>query len=86
MKPTDLFLLNSPVHVRTRSPNPDRPANVAGSAPIAIPSLDISARPLVIKAALAFIPSFRPSDMPAAIAMTFFSAPPSSTPTMSLFV
>ena len=40
----------------------------------------ISASPRVISAARAFAPSRRPSLTPAAIAMTFFTAPPTSTP------
>ena len=43
----------------------------------------ISAKPRVIKAARAFIPNPKPSPIPAAIANTFFTAPPSSTPIKS---
>ena len=47
------------------------------------PSRAISARPRVISAALVLSPTSRPSHTPAASATTFFSAPPSSTPTIS---
>jgi hypothetical protein len=40
----------------------------------------ISARPRVISAARAFNPNPSPSHMPVAIAITFFTAPPISTP------
>ena len=44
----------------------------------------ISARPRVIRAARALCPKPRPSEMPQAMASTFFSAPPSSTPAQAL--
>jgi hypothetical protein len=44
----------------------------------------ISARPRVSSAAAVFDPYPRPSTMPAAIAITFLSAPASSTPTTSV--
>lgn len=74
------FLLRSPVHVSTMSPTPDRPAIVRGLPPEATARRVISSRPRVIKAARALQPKFRPSEMPQAIASTFFSAPLSSTP------
>ncbi len=43
----------------------------------------ISAIPRVIKAALPFSPDFNPSPIPTPIAITFFNAPPSSTPLRS---
>src|SRR5438094_2387976 len=73
-----------PVAVRIRSPIPARPANVAGSAPSATPNRVISASPRVISAARVLWPSPRPSRMPAASAMTFLSAPASSTPSTSV--
>src|SRR3989475_7342083 len=75
---------NAPVAVRIRSPMPARPAKVNGSAPRATPSRVISARPRVISAARVLLPSPNPSRMPAATAITFLSAPPSSTPIASV--
>ena len=57
--------------------------NVSGRAPRARPRRVISAKPRVINAARAFRPSASPSHRPVAIASTFFTAPPTSTPTMS---
>src|SRR6266550_815235 len=74
----------APVAVRIRSPMPARPANVIGCAPSVTPSLVISASPRVIRAARVLNPSPRPSRMPAARAITFLSAPASSTPTTSV--
>src|SRR5438445_12785633 len=74
----------APVAVRMRSPMPARPANVSGSAPSATPSRVISASPRVISAARGLWPMPSPSTMPAARAITFFSAPPSSTPRTSV--
>src|SRR5258708_2516272 len=73
-----------PVAVRIRSPIPARPADVSGLAPHATPSRVISASPRVISAARVLYPRPRPSRMPVASAMTFFSAPPSSTPMTSV--
>src|SRR6266699_3792683 len=56
------------------------PANVDGSAPSATPNRVISASPRVISAARVLWPIPSPSRMPAARAMTFLSAPASSTP------
>src|SRR2546425_8739971 len=75
---------SAPVAVRIKSPRPARPANVIGCAPSATPSRVISARPRVISAARVLKPSPSPSRIPAASAMTFFSAPPSSTPITSV--
>ena len=66
-----------------RSPMPLSPAKVRASAPMATPNRAISAKPRVISAAFALSPNPMPSPMPAAIAITFFSDPPSSTPTIS---
>src|SRR5207249_3296247 len=73
-----------PVAVRMRSPIPASPANVAGSAPNATPNRVISASPRVIRAARVLWPIPSPSRMPAARAMTFLSAPASSTPSTSV--
>ena len=43
-----------------------------------------SAKPRVVSAAVALAPSLRPCTMPAAIASTFFAAPPISTPRTSV--
>src|SRR5439155_96961 len=75
---------SGPVAVRIRSPIPARPAKVAGSAPRATPSRVISASPRVISAARALCPRPSPSRIPAASAITFLSAPPSSTPIVSV--
>src|SRR6266566_1884757 len=69
---------SGPVAVRMRSPIPASPAKVAGSAPSATPRRVISASPRVLW------PIPRPSRIPAARATTFFSAPASSTPSMSV--
>src|SRR5437867_4551885 len=73
-----------PVAVSMRSPIPASPANVAGSAPSATPNRVISASPRVIRAARVLWPMPSPSKMPAARAMTFLSAPASSTPSTSV--
>jgi len=52
-------------------------------APQARPSRASSLKPRVVNAANAEAPSLRPSTMPAAIASTFFAAPPISTPRIS---
>src|SRR6266513_1761285 len=75
----------APVDVRIRSPIPARPANVIGCAPSVTPRRVISASPRVIRAARALNPSPRPSRIPAASAITFLSAPASSTPTTSVW-
>src|SRR5712664_929602 len=74
----------APVAVRIRSPIPARPANVIGWAPSVTPRRVISARPRVIRAARVLKPSPRPSRIPAARAITFLSAPASSTPITSV--
>src|SRR5947208_393476 len=75
---------SGPVAVSMRSPIPASPANVDGSAPSATPNRVISASPRVISAARVLWPIPRPSRMPAARAMTFLSAPASSTPSTSV--
>ena len=65
------------VHVKTKSPNPAMPIKVDGSALSAQPKRVISAKPRVIKAVRAFAPKPMPSAMPAPIAITFLTAPPS---------
>ncbi len=74
----------SSVQVSTRSPMPDRPMNVAA------PATERNARagssrpgPRVISAMRVLAPKPRPSEMPAPMASTFFTAPPTSTPIMS---
>src|SRR5882762_5654172 len=74
----------APVDVRIRSPIPASPANVIGCAPSVTPSRVISASPRVIRAARVLNPSPRPSRIPAARAITFLSAPASSTPITSV--
>ena len=71
------------VQVSTRSPKPAIPIKVAGSAPSAAPRRDISVNPRVISAVRALAPKPMPSDIPAPMAMTFFTAPPSCTPIKS---
>src|SRR5579884_1293304 len=84
--PTVRFRLSSPVHVSTRSPSPAKPASVRACPPIATANRVISANPRVINAALALLPSPIPWQIPAPIAITFFSAAPASTPIGSALV
>jgi hypothetical protein len=70
--------------LRIRSPRPDSPASVSICAPWARPKRANSAKPRVVSAASADAPSFFPTTMPAAIASTFFAAPPISTPRTSV--
>jgi len=72
--------------VVTRSPNPLNPQKVCACAPMATPSRAISTTPRVTSAAFAFAPNPRPSLTPVAMAIGFFSAPPSSTPATSVDV
>ena len=78
--PTWRLRLRSPVQVSTRSPRPLRPASVSRRPPSAHASREISASPRVMSAAIALCPSPGLRRRPAAIAITFFSAPPISTP------
>ena len=57
--------------------------NVSGRPPSRSPRRVISASPRVISAARALSPKPSPSEMPAAIAITFLTAPPTSTPITS---
>ena len=82
--PTRRLRLGALVQVSTRSPSPASPASVSRCAPAAQASREISASPRVMSPASALWPSPSPSTSPAAMAMTFFSAPPISTPTTSL--
>lgn len=65
---------------------PERPANVSAFAPSATPMRVISARPRVMRATRVFEPKPSPSEMPAPIAITFLSAPPTRTPSTSSVV
>ncbi len=69
--------------VTMRSPMPVRPPRVSCRAPMAQASRLISEMPRVISAALVLSPHPRPSAIPAASAITFFKAPPSSIPRTS---
>ena len=84
-RPNVRFRDNGELQVATRSPIPARPANVRGSAPIASPSLAISASPRVMSVALVLSPRPSAIAIPTAIAMMFFTAPPSSHPVTSVF-
>ena len=74
----------SEVQVSTRSPNPERPISVSDRAPSRTAKRTISAKPRVISAARALSPRPAPITIPAAIAITFFRAPPSSAPVTSV--
>ena len=65
---------------------PVRPKNVSRRPPIATPSRLISASPRVSSAPFVLSPYPSPSQTPAAMAITFLSAPPYSQPTTSSFV
>mmetsp|Transcript_28201 Transcript_28201/g.66145 ORF Transcript_28201/g.66145 Transcript_28201/m.66145 type:complete len:260 (-) Transcript_28201:159-938(-) len=77
---------SGPKQVPNVSPTPDKPAMVLGRAPRDRPSLLISAHPLVTRPDMALVPSSSPSHIPAARAITFFTAPPTSTPITSWLV
>ena len=81
--PTRRLRERSPVAVNIKSPAPVRPIQVSDLPPAAFTKRIISARPRVRTAARAFKPKSKPSPIPAAIANTFLTAPPSSTPTTS---
>ncbi len=81
--PSRRFRLCRLVAVAIRSPIPASPAKVSRLAPRTSPSLEISASPRVISAAFVESPKPSPSAIPAAIAITFLSATPISTPTTS---
>ena len=84
--PNVRFRDSGELHVATRSPIPASPANVCAWAPSAEPSRAISASPRVISVALVLSPSPMATAMPTAIAMTFFTVPPSSQPITSVLV
>src|SRR6267143_631111 len=84
--PTARFRESSPVQVSTRSPIPASPLSVSGLAPFFTASRTSSARPRVMMAARVLLPKPMPSEMPAAMAQTFFNDPPSSTPATSIEV
>src|SRR5687767_6937027 len=69
--------------VKTRSPKPESPIRVRGSAPRDLPKRNISLKARVVRAARELSPKDRPSLMPQAIASTFLTAPPSWTPKRS---
>ena len=75
-RPTRRLRDRSPVQVSTRSPRPARPISVSRRPPSAADRRPVSASPRVISAARALWPKPRPSLAPAAIASTFFTAPP----------
>src|SRR6476661_3058266 len=70
--------------VRIRSPRPESPAMVSPRAPQARPSRVSSEKPRVVSAPCADAPNFLPTTIPAAMASTFFAAPPISTPRTSV--
>ena len=70
--------------VRNKSPTPHIPIRVARSAPSALPRRAISVRPRVTRAHRALSPMPRPIITPLAMAITFFTAPPTCAPIMSL--
>src|SRR3984893_15464850 len=70
--------------VTTQSPSPASLAKVITRAPALTPRRASSAMPRVRIAALPLSPAPMPSQTPAAIATTFFNAPPYSTPTRSV--
>mmetsp|Transcript_13030 Transcript_13030/g.20221 ORF Transcript_13030/g.20221 Transcript_13030/m.20221 type:complete len:214 (-) Transcript_13030:628-1269(-) len=84
--PNFLFRDKGPKHVPNVSPTPDKPAIVLAFAPNVNPSRLISPQPRVTRPLIAFVPKPSPSHMPAASAITFFTAPPISTPITSLVV
>src|ERR1700692_1873446 len=84
--PTLRLRERSPVQVRTKSPSPASPAIVSRRPPQATTRRAISASPRVIRAATELWPKLRPSQTPAAMAITFLRAPPNSTPITSSLV
>mmetsp|Transcript_12980 Transcript_12980/g.36572 ORF Transcript_12980/g.36572 Transcript_12980/m.36572 type:complete len:304 (+) Transcript_12980:117-1028(+) len=84
--PNFRFLDRGPKHVPNVSPTPDKPAIVLDFAPKVRPKRLISLQPLVTNPLMALVPSPSPSHMPAPRAMTFFTAPPISTPITSALV
>ena len=74
------------MQVTIKSPIPVRPLKVYGEQPIAVPSLESAASPLVTSAAVALSPYPSPREMPVASAIIFFSAPQISIPLISVLV
>ncbi len=68
--------LKGPKQVPKVSPTPLSPMRVEGRAPMYSARRWTSLQPLVTTAAAAFMPRPRPSHMPAAMAITFLTAPP----------
>mmetsp|Transcript_44516 Transcript_44516/g.110804 ORF Transcript_44516/g.110804 Transcript_44516/m.110804 type:complete len:200 (+) Transcript_44516:77-676(+) len=75
-----------PKQVPNRSPAPDKPEKVDALAPIFLPNRRISIAPDVTMPLIALVPRSSPSHIPAAMARTFLTAPPISTPITSLLV
>mmetsp|Transcript_21343 Transcript_21343/g.51392 ORF Transcript_21343/g.51392 Transcript_21343/m.51392 type:complete len:205 (+) Transcript_21343:201-815(+) len=84
--PSWRFRDNGPKHVPNVSPTPLSPISVTGEAPMAFARACISRQPRVTSPAIAFVPIPNPSHIPAAIAITFLTAPPISTPATSFVV
>ena len=78
-----MFLEWGVLHVRVISPTPARPKAVSFLPPQASIILRVSSIPLVIKPAFALSPNFKPSDIPAPIAIIFFIAPAIDEPIVS---
>ena len=74
------------MQVVSRSPKPVRPEKVSAAPPSATPRRVISAKPRVMTMARVFSPTPSPSAMPAEMAITFLSGPPSSQPMTSVLV
>ncbi len=84
--PNLLFLLYFDIQVTIRSPIPESPKNVSFNPPSNIPNLTISAIPRQNRPAFVLSPKPNPSEIPQAMAIMFFKAPPNSTPIISGFV
>mmetsp|Transcript_24924 Transcript_24924/g.58478 ORF Transcript_24924/g.58478 Transcript_24924/m.58478 type:complete len:235 (+) Transcript_24924:149-853(+) len=84
--PNCRFLDKGPKQVPKVSPTPDSPAIVLDFAPNVKPNRLISLHPRVTSPLIALVPSPRPSHIPAPRAITFFTAPPISTPMTSVLV
>mmetsp|Transcript_18161 Transcript_18161/g.45766 ORF Transcript_18161/g.45766 Transcript_18161/m.45766 type:complete len:212 (-) Transcript_18161:521-1156(-) len=84
--PSCLLRERGPKQVPKVSPTPESPIRVDRLPPTAFATIVISRHPRVTSADIAFVPRPSPSHMPAAMAMTFLTAPPISTPMTSLDV
>jgi hypothetical protein len=80
INPTCLFLDKSPVLVRIKSPTPASPMKVFMSPPKPSPNRIVSDQSSCNQGGPALCPNPIPSEMPAAMVITFFTAPPVSTP------